>query len=203
MTALSAGAKEASSPSLKINGVLRALAVGTTQKVRTDKGVQFNSYGNMTFNAGGVANNGLTYGALAVLQLDRSKPANDRISEAYVYFGSDTIGNIQFGDTNGVSSLMMYDGTDVMGGAGGFDGNLYRQLNLTRGVNLDQNIGFVNNGSNRSTKVTYLAPEGKVPLKAFSSVFLIRQARASMVAATIQMLLMQMATRTWDQILTL
>ena len=159
MTALTAGAKDGSSPSLKINGVLRAVAVGTTQKIRTDKGVQFNSYGNITFNAGGVANNGLTYGALAVLQLDRSKPVGDKFTEAYVYLGSDAIGSFQFGDTNGVSSLMMYDATDVMGGAGGFDGNLYRQLNLTRGIGLDQNIGHVNNGQNRATKLTWISPE--------------------------------------------
>ena len=149
----------ASGPNLKITGILRSLAVGTTQKVRTSKGVQFNTYGNMTLNAGGVANNGLTYGALAVLELDRAKSEKDRISEAYIYLGSDAIGNFQFGDTNGVSSLMMYDATDVMGGTGGFDGNLEKQVNVTRGVDFGQSIGYVNNGSSRSTKITYMSPE--------------------------------------------
>ena len=158
--ALQAMAEDAASgPSVKITGNLKSLAVGSIQKVRSSKGMQFNTSGNMTFNAGGVANNGLTYGALAVLELDRMKAATDRISEAYVYVGSDAIGNFQFGDTNGVSSIMMYDATDVMGGTGGFDGNLEKQLNVTRGVDFGQSIGYVIDGSSRSTKINYISPE--------------------------------------------
>ncbi len=156
--AMNAAAGESSGPSVKINGVFRSLAAGTTQSVRSSKGVQFMTYGNMSLNASGTANNGLTYGAMAILELDRAKTEKDRISEAYTFVGSDAIGNFQFGDAQGVSTLMMYDGSDVMGGTGGFDGNLEKLLNITRGVNFDQGIGHVP-GTSKSTKLTYMSPE--------------------------------------------
>jgi outer membrane protein OmpU len=161
LAALSAGADSAGStgPSVKITGVYKAFAAGTVQKVRTNKGVQFMNQGNITFNAGGVANNGLNYGLMAILDLGRDRKEKDRFTEAYAYFGSDAIGNFQFGDTNGVSSLMMFDGTDAMGGTGGFDANLDKILNVTRGVDFGQNIGYVTDGSNRATKLTYMSPE--------------------------------------------
>lgn len=157
--AANAGDATSTSPSIKMNGVLRTLAVATNQKIRTNKGVEMNTYGNVTINAGGMARNGLNYGALAVLQLDRSKKNTDKITEAYLYLNSDAMGSVQFGDTHGVSSLMLYDATDVMGGTGGFDANLDRQLNVTRGVNFAQNIGHVPNGSSRATKISYMSPE--------------------------------------------
>lgn len=161
LAALSASADSASTsgPSVKITGVYKAFAAGTNQKIRTNKGVQFMNQGNITFNAGGVANNGLSYGLMAILDLGRERQTKDRFTEAYAYFGSDAIGNFQFGDTNGVTSLMLFDAKDVMGGTGGFDANLDKLLNVTRGVDFGQNIGFVNDGSNRATKLTYMSPE--------------------------------------------
>jgi outer membrane protein OmpU len=157
--AKAATATDASGPSIKTNGVFRSLLAVTNQKVRTNKGSQMMTYGNVTFNAGGTANNGLTYGALIVLEADRNKNTNSKIGDAYTYVGSDAIGSFQLGDVSGVTSLMMYDGSDVMGGTGGFDANLEKQLNVTRGVAFDQSIGYVNDGSNRATKLTYMSPE--------------------------------------------
>jgi len=159
--ALSAGADSASSsgPNVKITGVYKAYMVGTNQRVRSNKGVQTMNQGNITFNAGSVANNGLSYGVMAVLDMGRDRKEKDRFTEAYAYLGSDAMGNFQLGDTNGVSSLMLYDATDVMGGTGGFDANLDKILNVTRGVDFGQNIGYVTDGSARSGKLTWMSPE--------------------------------------------
>lgn len=159
--ALSAGADSApsSTPSIKITGTYKAFMAGTNQRVRSNKGVQTMNQGNITFNGGGVANNGLSYGVLGVLDIGRDRKLTDRISEAYAYFGSDSVGNFQLGDTNGVASLMLYDATDTMGGTGGFDGNLDKLLNVTRGVDFSQNIGHVNDGSSRSGKLNWMSPE--------------------------------------------
>lgn len=146
------------SPSLKITGLYRALIVGTSQKVRTNKGSQVMNHGNFTFNAGGVANNGLSYGLMAVLELDRARKNSDKFTETYAYAGSDAIGDFQFGDTQGVSSIMMYDASDITG-AGGFDANLDKQLNITRGVDFNQGIGYVSDGSARAGKITWMSPE--------------------------------------------
>jgi len=73
--ALSAGADSASSsgPNVKITGVYKAYMVGTNQRVRSNKGVQTMNQGNITFNAGSVANNGLSYGVMAVLDMGRDR----------------------------------------------------------------------------------------------------------------------------------
>lgn len=160
VAAFSAKAEDSSNgPTVKINGVFRSYATVISPKVRSTKAAQFSTYGNFTFHAGGMTNNGLSYGALGVFQLDRAKSNTDKLSEAYLYLSSDAIGNFQFGDTHGVESLMMYDGTDVMGGTGGFDSNLDKTLNITRGVNFSQNVGQPNNGYNRATKINWMSPE--------------------------------------------
>lgn len=160
-TALTADAKGTSGPKLSMKGSIKSFGVGAIQKIRSHKGVHFMSSGTLTFNASAAANNGLSYGGIAVLSFGRERGTKDRIKELYAYASSDSFGSIQFGDTSGVSSLMMYDGTDVMGGLGGFDGELHRTLNMPRGVMAFQNIGFVDDGSNRATKVTWLSPTDK------------------------------------------
>lgn len=144
-------------PKIELSGYLRAAALGVGQKVRSgEKEARFMSNGDLTLNAGSMTNNGITYGALAVLELDRSKANTDRVSEAYVYFSSDMLGSFQLGDTNGVGTLMMYDGTDILGGIGGFDGQVNKVVNVTRGVDTDQNTGNI--GGSRATKINYISP---------------------------------------------
>jgi hypothetical protein len=151
------GTATSTSPKVEMSGYLRAAAFGFGQKVRSgEKEVRFMSNGDMTFNAGGKTNNGITYGALAVLELDRSKSSTSRISEAYVYFSSDMLGSFQFGDTNGVGTMMMYDGTDVLGGVGGYGGQIDKIVNVTRGVDINQDTDNI--GESRATKINYISP---------------------------------------------
>jgi len=151
------GATAQSGPKIELSGYLRTAALGVGQKVRSgEKEARFMSNGDLTLNAGSMTNNGITYGALAVLELDRSKTEKDRISEAYVYFSSDMLGSFQLGDTNGVGTLMMYDATDVMGGLGGFSGQVDKVVNVTRGVDINQDTSNI--GSSRATKINYISP---------------------------------------------
>lgn len=151
------GATDSHTPKVQFSGYLRAAALGVGQKIRSgDNAARFMSNGDLTMNAGGMTNNGITYGALAVIELDRAKSTKDRISEAYVYFSSDMLGSIQLGDTNGVGTLMMYDGTDVLGGIGGFAGQVDKVVNVTRGVDINQDTSNI--GSSRATKISYISP---------------------------------------------
>ncbi|UNM05652.1 MAG: hypothetical protein H6925_03775 [Holosporaceae bacterium] len=165
LTALACSADEGravtSGPTLSFGGSVTGYGVGTNQKVRIQgnaPAVNFVSKGNLVMSVGGQATNGMTYGAVGVVQFDRAKTGIDRISEAYVYGNHDMLGSFKLGDTEGVVSNMMYSGTDVLGGLGGSAGDLDKLINLTRAVDFRPSIAPRND---KATKLVWVSPEYK------------------------------------------
>lgn len=162
LVALNAAAEGAASqgPVLSFGGSITAAAVGANQKVRLEgnsPAVTFISKGNLVMNVGGTSHNGMGYGAVGVLLFDRAKTAQDRIDEAYIYMNHDCIGNLKIGDTEGVTTTMMYTGDDVLGGLGGTSGDLDKYINMTRTVGFRPTIGSPTN--TKATKIVWVSPE--------------------------------------------
>lgn len=158
LIALGAAAKvtPGTGPSLKIGGSLTATALGVKQQVRYAKATDVQTKGNILFNVGGESTNGLTYGAAAVLELDRSKSASDRISEAYVYLTHQDTGTFMIGDVNGVEKTMMYTGMDVIGGLGGPGGTDFSKvINTPVGVDYNSSIAP---SEDTASKIVYISP---------------------------------------------
>lgn len=154
---VSARAKSAvaQGPVLSMGGSLTAAIYATNQKIRSSTEVTVNSKGNLLFNISNKADNGLAYGAMAVLEFDRSKSNSDRISEAYFYGNHDKIGSFKLGDTEGVESTMMYSGNDVLGGLGGPSGDLNKNINMTRGTDFYTSLAPAND---TASKIVYTSP---------------------------------------------
>lgn len=147
-------------PVLSFGGSITAGAVGVDQKVRLQSNspaVSFISKGNLVMNVGGTSNNGIGYGAVGVLNFDRAKTLQDRIDEAYIYLNHDCIGNVKIGDTEGITTTMMYTGDDVLGGLGGTSGDLDKFINMTRTVGFRPTIGSAANP--KATKIVWVSPE--------------------------------------------
>jgi hypothetical protein len=162
LVALNAAAEGAASqgPVLSFGGSITAGAVGVNQRVReqgNSPAVTFISKGNLVMNVGGTSHNGMGYGAVGVLLFDRAKTLQDRIDEAYIYLNHDCIGNLKIGDTEGVTSTMMYTGDDVLGGLGGTSGDLDKFINMTRGVAFRPTISSPTN--TKATKIVWVSPE--------------------------------------------
>lgn len=158
LAALSATAKVSSGqgPVLKIGGSLTAMAVRADQSVRYQKETSIASKGNIMFNVGAESNNGLTYGGAAILELDRAKSTDSRISEAYVYVNHRDTGTFLIGDVNGPEKTMMYSASDVFGGNGGTgSSDLSKYVNTTVGVDYNTSIAPSND---TASKVVYLSP---------------------------------------------
>ncbi|MFN7662383.1 MAG: porin [Alphaproteobacteria bacterium] len=161
--ALNAAAEGAVSqgPTLSLGGSITAAGVGVNQSNRRQpnpREVNFVSKGNLVVNVGGTSNNGLGYGAMAVLELDRAKGESDRVKELYVYTNGDSFGNVKIGDTEGIVQTMMYSGTDVLGGLGGAGGDLKDLINVTRHVDIRPGIAAAND---KATKLVWVSPEMK------------------------------------------
>ena len=147
-------------PVLSFGGSITGAGVGVDQKVRlpgNPPAVTFISKGNLVMNVGGASHNNIGYGAVGVLNFDRAKSVSDRIDEVYVYLNHDCIGNVKIGDTEGVTSTMMYTGDDVLGGLGGTSGDLDKLINMTRTVAFRPTIGDPANPN--ATKIVWISPE--------------------------------------------
>ncbi|MEI8321456.1 MAG: hypothetical protein WCG05_05615 [Alphaproteobacteria bacterium] len=158
LLALSATAKVQSGkgPTLKIGGSLTAMGIATNQQVRTTQNTNVFTKGNIMFNVGGESSNGLTYGAAAVLELDRAKSNSDRISEAYVYMTHADTGTFMIGDVNGVEKTLMYTGVDVLGGNGGPGStDLSKLVNTPVGVDYNSSIAP---SEDTASKIVYISP---------------------------------------------
>lgn len=143
-------------PALQIGGSLTTYAAHTKQKVRYTKDTSIQAKGNILFNVTGEAQNGLTYGGVAVLELDRAKSASNRISEAYTYLSSPENGSVMLGDLNGVEKTLMYTHTDVLGGVGGPGGaDLSKLVNTPVGVDYNTSIAPYND---TASKIVYISP---------------------------------------------
>lgn len=163
LLALNAAAEGAVSqgPTLSLGGSITAAGVGVNQSNRQQpnaREVNLLSKGNLVVNVGGTADNGLGYGAMAVLELDRAKGESDRVKELYVYTNGDSFGNVKIGDTEGIVQTMMYSGTDVLGGLGGAGGDLKDLINVTRHVDMRPGIAAAND---KATKLVWVSPEMK------------------------------------------
>ncbi|MDC0349328.1 porin [Alphaproteobacteria bacterium] len=161
LLALDVAAEGAASqgPVLSFGGSITGAAIGTQQKVRlqgNSPAVNFMSKGNLVMNVGGTANNGMGYGGVAVLNFDKAKGGNERISEAYIYMNHDCIGSLKIGDTEDVTQIMMYTGADVLGGLGGTMGDLNKFINMIRTVDFRPSIAPAND---KATKIVWVSPE--------------------------------------------
>lgn len=148
-------------PTLSFGGSITGYGVATNQKVRLQGNApttNFVSKGNLVMNLGGNASNGMGYGAVGILSFDRAKTANDRISELYIYANHDMWGSMKLGDTEGVTSIMMYTGDDILGGFGGTSSDLEKLINVTRGVSFYPSIAPAHD---KATKLVWLSPEYK------------------------------------------
>ena len=148
-------------PTLSFGGSVTGYGVATNQKVRLQGNApttNFVSKGNLILSVGGSASNGMGYGAVGVMSFDRAKTGNDRISELYIYGNHDMLGSMKLGDTEGVTSIMMYTGDDTLGGLGAASGDLDKLINVTRGVNFRPTIAPAND---KATKIVWLSPEYK------------------------------------------
>lgn len=148
-------------PTLSFGGSATGYGVAANQKVRLQGNApttNFVSKGNLVMSVSGNASNGMGYGAVGVVNFDRAKTQMDRISELYIYANHDMLGSLKLGDTEGVTSVMMYTGDDTLGGLGGTSGDLAKLINVTRGVDFYPSITPAND---KATKIVWLSPEYK------------------------------------------
>ena len=146
-------------PTLSFGGSVTGYGAAVDQKSRikgSGPDTTFVSKGNLVMSVGGNASNGMSYGGVAVVNFDRAKTGNDRISEAYVFGNHDSLGSFKLGDTEGVVSNMMFTGDDVLGGLGGTSGDLDKLINMTRGVWFRPSIASTND---KATKLVWVSPE--------------------------------------------
>lgn len=124
-------------PSLQISGKLMAYGIGASQNEKTravDIG-NFGTKGDIRFNVEGVSEGGFKYGGLLILDVRRQKAAGkDFVKNAYVYASHDDIGYVQLGELDGALKQTMVSGANLMGGTGGFDGDMWTVTNLTAGL---------------------------------------------------------------------
>ena len=117
-----------------------------------DRDYDFRQDGWIQFNARGVADNGLEYGA--EIELDDIAAGEIEQDEQYVYIAGD-FGTVRFGDKEGPAKEFAV--TAPIGfGSGGFDGN-YTQYTLGQAGAYLLDVEEALDSDN--TKITYLTPE--------------------------------------------
>ncbi len=150
------GAAVQQGPVLSMGGSVSAAAFAMDQKRRSAEGITFQTKGNVVFSVAGKSKNDLGYGAMVVLEADRSKSNSDRVSETWVFLNSPAMGQVKFGDTEGVESIMMYTGKDVLGALGGAtSSDAMKVINITRGVDFYTSLAPDND---TATKLVYVSP---------------------------------------------
>lgn len=97
------------------------------------------------------------YGAAASLSLDKATAqGDDTIRTAYLFASSEKAGNFQVGNLEGVERQMMSTGKDIMGGADGYAGRMWRVVNLTSGAGGDMSMPA--SYTVYATKAVYTSP---------------------------------------------
>ena len=130
-----AGGKLPSSVALRVSGSVHAAFLGVLQTVKRPKtaGSYLGIGGNLTGVFDGKSN-GMGFGAVAAIDLDKVKDKSKRIAEAYVFING-SIGSVYAGALEGPLTTLMHDATDVIGGSKGPLGWITRTVELPVGVN--------------------------------------------------------------------
>lgn len=147
-----------SKPNLEISGKITGMGAGASvrhQPPKTDK-VSFASKGDLLFNIKAMTQGGTEYGGIVALDVRRDKAGGDDLYKSvYAYFSSPEYGTWQIGDLDSALEQVMVDGSDIMGGTGGFDGDMFYFATPTAGVFMP----YMTAAYNRyATKIVYKSP---------------------------------------------
>lgn len=129
-------------PKVELSGNVKAYAMGIAGKhvkAPDHKGkidnITAGSKGSLRFDATGQTAAGSTYGAVVALDLRRNKAnTEDLWKSIYAFFSSDEYGMWQIGDLDGAMKQTIVDARNLMGGTGGFDGDMWVAATPTNGV---------------------------------------------------------------------
>lgn len=161
-----AAAKKPSSVTLRVSGSLHAALVGVVQK-NVQRPSTSGSYvglgGNLTAVLDG-KKDGLGFGAVAAVDLDKVKESDKRIAEAYVFING-ALGGIYAGAMEGPVTTLMHDATDVIGGAKGPLGWISRTTEQPIGVDLYSGLRL---GATNKISVTTASMKGLIVGLSFS-----------------------------------
>lgn len=135
---------------------------GTTGNV-TDRAVardaiDFKNEVEVVVTVAGKAANGLEYGAVIEIQNDNVAGSTLDLDEAYVFFGTPTLGQIRFGEEDSAAGILQVRHPSLLGG--GADGDWDDGLVANRaGITGSPSViaAFGNGGD--ATKVIYLSPQ--------------------------------------------
>ena len=151
--ALSAHA-DANGPKVTMAGNLAVNAFAAQQKVRTDRSTTLATSGELRAEVTAKAKNGVNYGMVGAIDLDNT--ATNRIKKAYLVMNHEKYGDWLLGDADSASSLMIYDGADIMAGLQGPTSSSFdKVINVTGGVSMKNNMATK---ASSATKLTYLSP---------------------------------------------
>ncbi len=145
-------------PVVDIAGKITGYGVSDTQTHR-NKGADSTALGlkgDLSFRVMGMLGN-TEYGGVVTFDARRDKTASrDLLKNAYVYIADKTYGTLQLGDLDGVTKQGMVSGIDVMGGTGGFYGDMWYVANPTSGVMVRfEPMSY----TKYATKLVYKSPE--------------------------------------------
>ena len=165
-SACMAGPKTPSSVTLRVSGSLHAALVGVIQK-NVKRPETPGSYLGLGGNLTGVLDgkkDGLGFGAVAAIDLDKVKTAEKRVNEAYVFVNG-PLGGIYAGAMEGPVTTLMHDATDVIGGAKGPLGWITRTTEQPIGVNVYSGLRL---GATNKIAVTSASMKGLIVGLSFS-----------------------------------
>ncbi|MEE8445938.1 MAG: porin, partial [Alphaproteobacteria bacterium] len=160
-TALLAGAAGAAeAPSYKISGGTNFQFYYIDQDATTFKGgTQDHGWyfgvdsSEIKFDVSGTADNGLNYGYKVEIDTNTTGTANADENRIQL---SGSWGTLQLGDEDGAEDIMNYGGESLMGGTGGFDGDIGDVMETTLG-GITAGPTIVGD-SGDATKVSYYSP---------------------------------------------
>ena len=160
------GSAKPSSVTLRVSGSLHAALVGVMQKNVERPGTS-GSYLGLGGNLTGVLDgkkDGLGFGAVAAIDLDKVKDAHKRVAEAYVFVNG-TVGGVYAGAMEGPVTTLMHDATDVIGGAKGPLGWISRTTEQPIGVDIYSGLRL---GATNKIAVTSASMKGLIVGLSFS-----------------------------------
>lgn len=145
-------------PAVTLSGKVQAFAFGKSV-VNAPKGVDKvtgGTKGNLRLNIMGTSQAGTEYGAIAEMDFRRDRTASQDFWRAiYVYFSSPEYGMWQLGDLEGAIAQTMVDGKNLLGGTGGFWGDMWAVATPTTGVMYDFSAM---SSTKYATKIVYKSP---------------------------------------------
>jgi len=160
-TALADHSTGAPKPTLQLSGKLQAFALASSSKSRSVNApaTNFGTKGNLRFDINAQTASGTEYGGVAEVELNRAKVGSqDFFRAVYAFVSSAQYGTWQLGDLDGALVQGIVDGRQLMGGTGGFDGDMWAVVTPTSGVLVDM-VG--SSKTKYATKIVYKSPTVK------------------------------------------